>query len=63
MREMTTLEQQKRFRAPASVRILGDRLYVGDFGCHRVQIYRKEAYPLTEAEIMPHPGAPNLSTV
>lgn len=63
LREMTTLEEQKRFRAPASVRVVGDRMYVGDFGSHRVQIYRKEAYPLSEAEIMPHPGAPSLSTV
>ncbi len=63
LREMATLEQQKRLRAPASVRILGDRLYIGDYGCHRVQIYQKEAYPLTEAEIMAHPGAPNLNTV
>ncbi len=63
LRDMATLEEQKRFRAPASVRIDGDRLFVGDFGCHRVQVYRKEAYPLTEAEVMPHPGAPSLSTV
>jgi DNA-binding beta-propeller fold protein YncE len=63
LREMATLEEQKRFRAPASVRIQGDRLFVGDFGCHRVQVYRKEAYPLTASEVMPHPGAPNLSTV
>ena len=63
LREMTILEQQKRFRAPASVRIQGDRMFVGDFGCHRVQVYRKEAYPLTAAEVMRHPGAPSLSTV
>ncbi len=63
LREMTTLEDQKRFRAPASVRIDGDRLFVADFGFHRVQVYRKEAYPLSEAEVMPHPGAPNLETV
>ena len=63
LREMTTLEAQKRFRAPASVRIDGDRLFVADFGFHRVQVYRKEAYPLSEAEVMPHPGAPNLETV
>jgi hypothetical protein len=63
LREMSVLEDQKRFRSPASVRVDGDRLFVGDFGFHRVQIYRKEAYPLSAAEVMPHPGAPNLSTV
>ena len=63
LRDMTTLEAQKRFRRPAAVRIDGERMYVADFGFHRVQIYRKEAYPLTASEVMPHPGAPNLSTV
>ena len=63
MREMTTLESQKRFRAPASVRIDGDLMFVGDFGFHRVQVYRKEAYPLTAAEIVPPIRAPSLLTV
>ena len=63
LREMSVLEDQKRFRAPASVQVDGDRLFVADFGFHRVQIYRKEAYPLSAAEVMPHPGAPNLFTV
>ena len=62
-REMTALEPEKRFRAPASVRIDGDRMFVADFGYNRVQVYRKEAYPLTEAEINPDPGAPSLMTV
>ena len=63
LRDMTTLEAAKRFRAPSSVRVDGDRLLVADFGFHRVQIYRKEAYPLSADEVMPHPGAPNLETV
>jgi len=62
LRDMAILEDQKRFMAPASVRIVGDRMYVGDFGYNRVQIYRKEAYPLTATQIMPHPGKPTLAT-
>ena len=63
LRDMSTLEEGKRFRAPAAVRMDHDRLFVADFGFHRVQIYRKEAYPLSKAEVMAHPGAPNLETV
>ncbi|MCH8199348.1 MAG: NHL repeat-containing protein [Chloroflexi bacterium] len=64
LREMAKLEPQKLFRAPASVRLDNEgHMYVADFGCHRIQIYKKEAYPLTAAEVMPHPGAPSLSTV
>jgi DNA-binding beta-propeller fold protein YncE len=64
LRDMTTLEQQKRFRAPASVRVDGDgHLFVADYGCHRIQVYRKEAYPLTAAEVMPVPRSPSLFTV
>ena len=62
LRDMAILEEQKRFMAPASVRVVGDRMYVGDFGYNRVQIYRKEAYPLTATQIMPHPGKPTLAT-
>jgi sugar lactone lactonase YvrE len=62
LRDMAMLEDQKHFMAPASVRLVGDRMYVGDFGYNRVQIYRKEAYPLTADQIMPHPGKPTLAT-
>ena len=63
-REMTTLEPQKRLRGPASVRLDGEgRLYIADFGCHRIQVYKKEAYPLTEADIWPEQKAPFLYTV
>ena len=60
-REMTTLEREKRFRAPASMRIDGDRMFVADFGYTRVQVYRKAAYPLPEAELIPE-LAPSLMT-
>lgn len=63
-REMTTLDIQKRLRGPASVRVDGQgRLYIPDFGSHRIQIYQKEAYPLTPDEIWPVPGAPFLYNV
>ena len=64
LRDMTTLEPQKRFRAPASVHVDAEgRMFVGDYGCHRLQIYQKEAYPLTAEEVMPYPRSPSLSTV
>lgn len=62
-REMTTLESQKRLRGPASVRVVGDLLYIADFGSHRIQVYKKEAYPLTEADIWPEQNHPFLYNV
>ena len=63
-REMTTLEESKRLRGPASVRVDDNGfLYIPDFGSHRIQVYRKEAYELTEEEIWPEPKAPFLYTV
>ena len=63
LREMIPLEEQKRLRRPTSVRVVGDRLYIADTGRMRVQVYEKQAIPLTEAEIMTTPGAPTLTTV
>ncbi|MFN8633901.1 MAG: NHL repeat-containing protein [Chloroflexota bacterium] len=62
-REMTTLEIQKRFRGPMSVRLVGDLMYVPDFGSHRIQVYKKEAYPLAEADIWPEQNHPFLYNV
>ncbi|MBM3960240.1 MAG: 6-bladed beta-propeller [SAR202 cluster bacterium] len=63
-REMTTLEQQKRLRGPASVRMDNEfRLYIADFGSHRIQVYKKEAYPLTTDDVFPEPRSPSLYTV
>ena len=63
-REMTSLERQKRLRGPASVRVDGEgRLYIPDFGSHRIQVYKKEAYPLTPADIWPEQKSPFLYTV
>ena len=64
LRDMARLEPQKRFRAPVSVHVDGEgRMYVGDCGSHRIQIYQKEAYPLTADEVMPYPRSPTLTTV
>ena len=64
LRDMTTLEAQKRFRAPVSVHVDGEgQLFVGDYGSHRIQIYQKEAYPLRADEVMPIPRSPTLTTV
>jgi DNA-binding beta-propeller fold protein YncE len=63
-REMTSLDPQKTLRGPASARLDGQgRLYIADFGCHRIQIYKKEAYPLTPDQIWPVPNAPYLYNV
>ena len=63
LREMADLEATKRFRAPLTVRVDDEcRLYVTDFGSHRIQIYKKEAYPLTEQEIAPPLRNPVLFT-
>jgi DNA-binding beta-propeller fold protein YncE len=63
-REMTSLAIQRRLRGPASVRVDDQgRLYVPDFGSHRIQVYKKEAYPLSEADIWAPPSAPFLYNV
>ena len=38
-------------------------MYIPDFGANRIQVYRKEAYPLTEDQIYDAPKAPSLYTV
>jgi hypothetical protein len=53
----------KRLRGVMSVRVYGDLMYIPDFGCHRIQVYRKEAYELNESEIYARPKAPTLYTV
>ena len=64
LREMTSLEPAKRLRSPASVRVDDQsRMYIVDYGSHRIQVYQKEAYPLEPDQIMPDPGASTLFTV
>ena len=62
LREMTSIDPVKNLRHPQGLRVEGTKLYVCDFGSHRVQIFEKEAYPLSEDEIMPEPSAPTLMT-
>ncbi|MCY3638116.1 MAG: NHL repeat-containing protein [Chloroflexi bacterium] len=63
LREMADLEATKRFRAPLTVRTDDEgKLYVCDFGSHRIQIYKKEAYALNEQEIAPPLRNPVLFT-
>ncbi len=63
IREMTSLEPQKRFRWPTSVRTDSQgRMYVADYGSHRVQVYRKEAVRLGEGQIGARPRSNTLYT-
>lgn len=63
LREMTAIEPQKRLRWPVSVRVDGKgRMYVPDYGSHRVQIYQKEVCPLGPGEIAPPLRNPTLYT-
>jgi streptogramin lyase len=63
-REMTTLEHTKLLRGPAAVRVDDEgRLYIPDFGSHRIQVYKKEAYPLGPDDIWPEQSSPFLYTV
>ena len=63
LREMTSLEPQKRLRWPVSVRADNQgRMYALDYGSHRVQVYQKEALPLEPHEIADVPRSPSLYT-
>ena len=54
MRDMADLEPQKYLRQPKSVAVSDDGLmFVPDFGAYRVQVYQKQAVPLTEQEFSP----------
>ncbi len=62
LREMTSLEPQKRFRGPLSV--ISDaqkRLFIADHGSFRIQIYQKQAIELTPDQIAPERRSPSLS--
>lgn len=63
LREMADLEAGKRLRSPVSVKVDDDgRLFITDFGSHRIQVYKKEAYRLSESEIAPEMRNPVLFT-
>ena len=63
LREMASIEQQKRLRDPIAV--LTDNegyMYVTDYGSHRIQIYKKEAHVLEAHEISDPLRSPSLYT-
>ena len=61
MREMTKLEPGKRLRSPKSVRVDDQgRMYIPDYDSFRVQVYQKEAIPLTPDQIAPPLRSPHL---
>lgn len=63
LRDSANLELARRLRAPISVKVDDEgRLFIPDFGTHRIQIYKKEAYPLEEHQLTPAPRNPVLFT-
>jgi hypothetical protein len=62
-RELIDLVDERNLRGPASVRLFNDLMYIPDAGSHRIQVYQKEAYELTEEQIYAAPAAPSLYTV
>ena len=63
LREMTSLERQKRLRSPRSVRVDDrGRMFVPDFGSFRVQVYQKDAIPLGPDQIEGPLRSPTLFT-
>ena len=62
LREMASIEPQKRVRWPVSVRVYDQMMYIADYGSDRIQIYKKEAYPLGPDEITEPQRSPTLYT-
>ncbi len=61
MRDMADLEPQKYLRRPRSVAVDEDGLmFIADNGSYRVQVYRKEAIPLSPREMGPPRRSPTL---
>ena len=62
-REMAKLEPQRRFRSPRSVKVDDEfRMFVTDMRSMRVQVYQKDAEPLTPDLILPPQRSPSLVT-
>jgi len=63
LRDMAYIEEGKRFRGPISVKVDQEgHMLVPDFGSHRIQVYKKESYPLTADQIAPELRNPVLFT-
>ena len=61
LRDMANIEPQKRLRSPRSVRVDGQgRMFIPDYGSFRVQVYQKDAVPLSEEEVIEMPRSPTL---
>ena len=61
MRDYARLDQEKSFARPRSVRVDDEgHMYVPDYEHYRIQVYKKEAYPLDETEIIPPFRVPTL---
>ena len=60
LREMARLDDQKLFRFPVSVTVANGMLWVGDYGSHRVQVYKKDAERLEPSEIEAPRNSPKL---
>ena len=61
LREMADLEPQEKFRQPKSVKIDQQlRMYVVDFGSYRIQVYQKDAIPLSPEQLAPPLRSPTL---
>ena len=61
LREMTSLEPQKRLRDPKTVRVDAQgRIFIPDYGSYRVQVYQKDVVMLGEDDIIPPLRSPTL---
>ena len=60
LREMTRLDEQKLFLFPVSVTEASGMLCVGDYGSHRVQVYKKNAERLEPQELEAPRNSPKL---
>ena len=64
LREMARLEPQKRLRRPRSVRVdHHGRMYIADYENFRVQVYQKQAIPLSPDQLAPPIRSTKLRTV
>jgi DNA-binding beta-propeller fold protein YncE len=63
LRSMADFEKTQRLDAPMMVKIDNEfKLFITDFGNHRIQIYKKEAIELSEQQIAPEMRNPVLFT-
>ena len=61
IRASADVESLKLFRRPRSVRVDDQfRMFVPDYEDYRIQIYQKEAYPLSEEDVAPPLRSPTI---